>query len=190
MKRAFRDAREEICFFSNLLCAYGLNAGPEGNLSIRHERGFYISPKGRLKALLTKKDIAFIDWKGEVLVGSPSSEWGLHYKSYLKNPNLKAIAHAHPPYLLTLDALRFDFKSFSHPEAKLLLSKLSVLPYFEPGSESLWEFAGNLLVNYQIVVLRNHGVVAGGSSLEEAVNLILLLEKLCQLEYLKLKVKP
>jgi len=189
MKRMFKDPRDEICFFSNLLCGYGLNSGPEGNLSVRHKMGFYITPKGRLKALLAKKDIAFIDWNGKVLIGDPSSEWGLHYRAYKKSQSLKAIAHAHPPYLLTLDALRFDFKSFSHPEASLIVDKISVLPYFQPGSESLWEFAGNLLMNYQIVILKNHGVVAGGKSLEEVVNLIILLEKLCKLEYLKHRSK-
>ncbi len=183
--KGWGDPREKLCYFSKLLSDLRINTGSEGNLSLRSPYGFFITPSGRLKTELTPKDIAFIDWDGKTITGKPSSEWGLHYKAYLKNPKIKAIIHGHPPYLLTLDAFNFDFHSFKHPEASIILPKMTSLCFLPPGSESLWEFSGNLLINYQIVILKGHGVVARGESLEEAMNFILLLEKLCQLEYLR-----
>lgn len=182
-----RDLREELLFWTKFLASKGLLAGSEGNLSVRTEEGFFITPSGRIKETLTKKDLAFINWKGETVIGVPSSEWGLHYKTYLKVPQANAIVHTHPPYVLLLDRGNFSFREFFHPEANLIMKKLSKAPYFPPGSVKLWDFASNLSVNNCLVILSRHGVLSWGRSLEEAVNLTLLLEKLCKMEYYALK---
>jgi len=184
-KRAF----EELLFWTKYLADRELVVGSEGNLSIRCSEGFFITPSGKTKDTLTKKDLAFLTWSGEVVFGNPSSEWGLHLKIYQKNPEARAIVHTHPLYVLLLDALGFNFREFSHPEGAILLNKLSRAPFFPPGSPKLWEFASNLCVNNCIVVLAKHGVVAWGKSLEEAINLTLILEKLSKLEYL-LRIEP
>lgn len=175
---------EELLFWTRYLAERGLISGTEGNLSIRGEEGFFITPSGRIKETLTKKDIAYLSWNSEIIFGKPSSEWGLHLKIYQKNPEARAIVHTHPPYVLIMDALGFNFREFAHPEGAILLNRLARAPYFPAGSYKLWEFASNLCVNNCIVVLARHGVVAWGKSLEDAVNLTLILEKLSKMEYL------
>jgi len=185
--RIMGDAREELLFWMKYLAEKGLISGSEGNLSVRVGEGFFVSPTGKIKDVLSKRDLSYVSLSGEVVIGRPSSEWGLHLKVYLKNPCARAVVHTHPPFVLILDELGFEFREFSHPEAELLLKRLSLLPYFPPGSKSLWEFASNLCRNNCVVILRKHGVLTWGETLEEAVNYTLLLEKLCYLEYLKLK---
>jgi L-fuculose-phosphate aldolase len=85
--------------------------------------------------------------------------------------------------VLILERCGFDFKEFFHPEARLILKELSLLPYFPPGSKNLWEFASNLCRNNCVVILKRHGVVSWGKTLEEAVNYVLILEKLAYIEY-------
>ncbi|MCS7150135.1 MAG: class II aldolase/adducin family protein [Caldimicrobium sp.] len=178
---------EELLFWTKFLAEKNLIVGSEGNLSVQVDRGFFITPSGRIKETLTKKDLAFYSWDDGFVIGTPSSEWGLHAKVYQKNPEAKAVVHSHPPYVLVLEKLEFSFKEFAHPEALSLIDKIAKLPFFPPGSSKLWDFASNLCVNNSIVVLSKHGVLSWGRTLEEAVNLTLLLEKLCKLEYLAIR---
>ncbi len=175
----------ELCNFTKYLAKKGLISGSEGNLSIRDKYGFWITPSGRIKELLKPADFCFINWKGEVIKGNPSIEWGMHYKIYLKNHSVNAIVHTHPLYTLLLDFSGFKFKEFEFPEAEFILKEIAVMPYFQPGSEALWEFSSNLARSYKIIILSKHGAITCGKTLEEAVNLSLILEKISQLEYFK-----
>jgi len=180
---------KKLCFFAKYLSEKGLISGSEGNLSIKDKEGFWITPSGKIKEILEIKDLCFINWKGEAIKGNPSSEWGMHYKIYLKNSLAEAVVHTHPPFTLALSLSGFDFTSFSLPEADFLLGEIKVLPYFQPGSSALWEFASNLAKNYKVIVLSQHGALTWGKSIEEAINLTLILEKLCKIEYLKKKLE-
>ncbi|MFN4196834.1 MAG: class II aldolase/adducin family protein [Caldimicrobium sp.] len=182
-----KDLKKELIFWAKYLSNKGLLTGSEGNLSFKIDIGFFITPTGKIKETLTPKDLSLITFNGEFLFGEPSSEWGLHQKIYLKCKDAKVIVHCHPPYVLAMEKLGFDFKNFYHPEATLIIPKFAVLPYFPPGSKSLWEFGSNLCINYKIILLSKHGVVARGETFEEAINLVLLLEKLAYLEYLVYK---
>ncbi|MFN3504618.1 MAG: class II aldolase/adducin family protein [Caldimicrobium sp.] len=182
-----KDLKKELIFWTRYLSEKGLIAGSEGNLSFKNEFGFFITPAGKIKETIDPKDLSFITFNGEIIFGKPSSEWGLHQKIYLKCKEAKVIVHCHPPYVLAMEKLGFDFRSFYHPEATLIIPKFAILPYFPPGSKSLWEFASNLSINNMIILLSRHGVVAWGKTFEEAINLILLLEKLASIEYLAKK---
>lgn len=179
-----KKPQDELLFWTKYLSEKGLISGSEGNLSVRVEDGFFITPAGKIKETLSLRDLSYFNLDGECLRGCPSSEWGLHYKIYFKNPQAKAVVHTHPLYVLALEALGFNFKEFHHFEAKLLLKNLSMLPPFPAGSPKLWEFASNLCMNNRMVILCKHGLLTWGESLEEAVNYTLILEKLCHLEYL------
>ncbi len=182
-----KDPKSELIFWTRYLAKKGLISGQEGNLSIKRGEGFFITPTGKIKETLQKKDLCYVHLKGDFLIGNPSSEWGLHQKIYLKCKEAQAVIHCHPAYVLTLERMGFNFRDFYYPEASLVLNSLAILPYFPPGSQSLWEFASNLCVNNKLVLLSKHGVVSWGKTLEEAANLILLLEKLAFLEYLALR---
>lgn len=178
---------KDLCFFTRYLAQKGLISGSEGNLSIKSKEGFWITPSGKIKEFLNPKDFVFVFWDKSWSIGKPSSEWGMHYKIYIKNPSALAIVHTHPPYTLLLDLLGFDFKSFSLPEASLILKEIQKISYLEPGSESLWERTSEIAKYCQVIVLSQHGLLTLGKNLEEAINLTLILEKLSFLEFLKIK---
>jgi len=108
----------------------------------------------------------------------------MHLKIYKKNPEINAIVHTHPLYTLLLSEKGFDFKKFSLKEGEIILKEVAVMPYFDPGSEALWEFASNLARCYKVIVLKGHGLVTLGKNLEEAVILTLITEKLSRFEFL------
>ena len=140
MKRD-RKVIEDIIKIGKRMWIRKLLSGLDGNLSIREEHGFWITPSGKIKELLQPKDLCFVNWKGEFVKGKPSSEWGMHYQIYLKNPLAKAIVHTHPAYVLALNLAGFDFKKFRLKEAEIILGELKVIPFFPPGSEELWKCA-------------------------------------------------
>jgi len=176
--------KEKLCYFTKYLAKKGLIEGSEGNLSVRDKYGFWITPSGVLKELIGVKELAFVSYNGEFLKGKPSSEWGMHLRIYKKNPEINAVVHTHSTYTILLSEIGFDFRKFTLKEAEFILKKIAVMPYFDPGSEALWEFASNLARNYKVIVLRGHGVVTTGKDLEEAVILNLVLEKLAKIEFL------
>lgn len=178
---------EELCFFSKYLSKKGLISGSEGNLSIKVKEGFWITPSGKIKEILRPEELCFINWEGNCIVGKPSSEWGMHYKIYIKNPLAKAIVHTHPLFPLLLEICGFNFKKFLHFEGEILLGEIKIAPYLKPGSSELWEVVSELAKDSKVIVLSKHGALTWGESLEEAVNLTLILEKLCKIEYLKKK---
>ncbi len=181
-----RQLKKELLKFTTYLAEKGLISGSEGNLSVRTKNGFWITPSGRIKELIAEKDLCFVNDRGEFLKGKPSSEWGMHLLIYKKNSWARAVVHTHPTYALSLDALGFSFREFSLKEAELLLGDIGVLSYFEPGSPALWEFASNLARSYRVIFLKGHGLITLGATLEEAVNLTLIFEKICKIEWLKL----
>jgi len=182
--KSIMDKLKKLCFFARYLSEKELIIGSEGNISIRDKEGFWITPSNKIKELLDPKDISFVNWKGIFIKGNPSSEWGMHWKIYLKNPSAQSIIHTHPIYVLLLDFLGFDFDSFVLSEAKLILNKVKVLPYLRPGSEELWDRVADFCESYKVIILSKHGVVSWGKNLEEAANLTLILEKICKIEYL------
>jgi L-fuculose-phosphate aldolase len=177
---------ESLCYFANYLSKMGLIVGSEGNISIRDKEGFWITPSGKIKENLKPKEIAFVNWEGKFLKGIPSSEWGMHLEIYRKNSSAHAIVHSHPTYLLVLNLLGFTFKNFSLFEAQYFFKeKIKIIPPLPPGSFELWDKVSEESINSKVLILSNHGLVVWEKDLETAVNLSIIFEKLCKIEYFK-----
>jgi len=174
---------ETLCKFTKYLAEKGLISGSEGNLSVRERYGFWITPSGRLKEFVTEKDLGFVTWDGAIIGNKPSSEWGMHLEIYKISPEAEAVVHTHPKFVLLMAEKGFDFKKFRLAEAELILRNVEVIEFFPPGSKELWIEAGKAAKHSKVIVLKGHGLVTWGASLEEAVNLTLVLEKLCEIEW-------
>lgn len=176
---------ESLCFYAKYLSYKGLITGSEGNLSVRTEYGFWITPSGRIKENLKKNDLVFIYWNRDFMERGVSSEWGMHKLIYLVQPEAKAIVHTHPFYVLLVDAFGFDFSSFELIEAKFFFDHVEKVPFLLPGSRELWEKVSQAALRTKTIVLEKHGLVVWDESLEKAVNLSLILEKMCKFNWYK-----
>lgn len=174
---------ESLCFYAKYLSYKGLITGSEGNLSVRTEHGFWITPSGRIKENLKKNDLVFMYWDRDFVERGVSSEWGMHKLIYLVQPKAKAIVHTHPFYVLLVDAFGFDFKSFELREAKVFIDQVERVPFLPPGSKELWERVSKAALRTKTIVLEKHGLVVWDESLEKAVNFSLILEKMCKFNW-------
>jgi len=139
-----------------------------GNLSIRDDDGsLWITPAGIDKGRLTPNDIIHVHADGRCEgPHRPSSELPFHRAIYASRPDLRAIVHAHPPALVAFSIARVAPSTALIPHARAVCGAVRYAPYARPGSEQLGAaIAATFAHGSDVVMLENHGVVAGGADL-------------------------
>ncbi|MBN1934111.1 MAG: class II aldolase/adducin family protein [Anaerolineae bacterium] len=163
--------RDQLVGVMNRIYRGGMTTLSGGNLSILDENGdIWITPSGVDKGTLTPRDIVCVRANGSVDgPHKPSSEYPFHRAIYAQRPDLQAIVHAHPPALVSFSIIRQIPNTRIIPQANRVCGPVGYAPYALPGSEHLGEnIAATFAQGYNIVILENHGMAAGGSSLLEA----------------------
>ena len=162
---------DQIVMIMNRIYYYGMTTTSGGNLSIRDSEGtVWISPSGIDKGSLRREDIMQIKPDGTIVgIHRPSSEYPFHLAIYKKRPDLKAVLHAHPPALVAFSLLRKIPDTSIIPDARFLSGKITIAKYALPGSALLGEkISAEFEKGINTVVLENHGVVLGATSLFRA----------------------
>ncbi|OAG27950.1 class II aldolase/adducin family protein [Thermodesulfatator autotrophicus] len=170
--------RSTVAEFARKAGEEGLMVGSEGNISVKVKDRIYITPSGVFKKELESQDIVVLDLEGNIIDGrNPSSEFRMHLAVYKTREDVSAIIHAHPPYTLALDLTGEDFNKNYLAEIPLILGKVSRVPYREPGTEDLAKEVAEASQEADVLVLERHGAVTLGKNLSQALNLMLVLEK-------------
>ena len=111
----------------------------------------------------------------------PSSDLAVHRAAYVARPEAHAIAHAHPPAVLAclLAGLRPDASVL--PEARAVLGRVAYVPALPFGGPAVAAAVAGALRDPAVgaVLLDRHGVLAVGSTMEEAVDRLEVVELLC-----------
>ncbi len=162
----------------------GLNRGSAGNLSCRLGEGMLITPTG-MGAELRADDMVWMGFDGQVQGHwQPSSEWHFHRAVYLARPDLNAVVHTHSVHATTLACLRRELPAFHYMVAVAGGSRVPLVPYHTFGTEALSQAVAEGLREVQACLLANHGLVAAGKSLGQAMKITVEIEALCE-SYLK-----
>jgi L-fuculose-phosphate aldolase len=175
------EQREAVASASRYLGQKGLVIGTAGNISARHEDLIAVTPTGSDLATVTAEMVTVIDLGGEVVDGdlAPTSEVPLHTGIYAAT-NAQAVTHAH--------AMASTALSCSHDELPPLhYSCLSLggaprtAPYATFGSQELADNVIEALKGRNAAMMQNHGSIAYGNTMTEAVERLELLEWLAEL---------
>ncbi|WP_447646626.1 class II aldolase/adducin family protein [Nocardioides zeae] len=162
--------RDALVRASRHLHATGLVTGTSGNLSVRVGEVVLVTPSGVDYDALEPAGIAAVRLDGELLdrgAGSPSSETPLHLGIY-RTSDARAIVHTHAPWATALGLVRDDLPSV-HYAILGLGGPLRVAPYATFGSQELADHVRAAMVDRKAALMRNHGAVASGGTLGEAV---------------------
>lgn len=154
------------------LVALGLVAGADGNLSARLSGGrVLVTPAGVSKGDLGPGELLVVDMDGAVVdgEGAPSTELRLHLELYRARPDVSAIVHAHPPTATGFAVAGEDFMAPVLPEIILGLGGVPLVPYATPGSQLLANSAAAAAAGHDALLLANHGAVAVGSNVRQAL---------------------
>jgi L-fuculose-phosphate aldolase len=174
--------REQALAAVRQLDARGLNRGSTGNLSLRASGGgFWITPTGMSPEEFGAADMVLLDDAGRVLQGAwaPSTEWPFHRAIYATRADLRAVVHLHSPHATALACLRRGLPAFHYMVAVAGGDSVPCTPYHLFGSEALSQAVGAAFADRQACLMANHGLVAGGATLAQALKVALEIEALC-----------
>lgn len=182
-------AREQLLHTTRQLNALGLNRGTSGNASVRTADGFLVTPSGLGIDQLSADDMVAMDLSGEVIgAGSPSSEWRFHRDILAHRPEVNAVIHTHSTHATALSCLRRDVPAFHYMIAVAGGEDIRCAPYALFGTQALSDGALEALRDRRACLLANHGMIALGADLDEALALAVEVEALCEQYLLTLQV--
>ena len=175
------------------LDAAGFMPQKSGNLSLRRDDGFLITPSGLPYAGMRAEDLVDCGADGAPLAESgprPSSEWRLHAAVYRARPDAMAVVHTHSPMATALSCARHGIPPLHY---MILLAGgdgqagIPCAAHATFGTQALAEAAVAALGGgRRAVLLANHGVLALGETLAGAVALAQEAENLAA-QYLALR---
>ncbi len=150
----------------------GLFTGTSGNLSVNLGDGtMLITPTSLRYRLMRPMDIVHCDLEGNVLFGErqPSSEWRMHAAIYRAYPQHTCVFHTHSPYATAFSVVHKPIVPVLIETMIFLGGQMECAAYATPGTDAVGENAVPCLKDGQGgCLLNNHGVLAVGSSIEQA----------------------
>lgn len=178
--------RKLIVEFGKKLVTTGLTKGTGGNLSIynREEKLMAITPSGIDYFEIRPEDVVVLTIDGKQVDGDkkPSSEVELHRIFYERRTDIDAMIHTHTIYATTLACLNWSLPPV-HYMVAVAGKDVRCAPYATFGTRELAENAFQFMKDRKAVLLANHGLLTGGSSLQEAFNITEQIEYCAELYY-------
>ncbi len=172
--------KNDLIYFSKLCSASGFVNAYDGNLSVRTRKNHILSTasktnKGRIK----ETDLIKSDLKGKKLSGKRelSTELKLHLYIYNKRKDINAVIHTHPVYITSFAATGKLLPRNILPEIYLQFGNIPLAKYATPSTDEVAASIEPFVMEHNAIILSNHGLVAYGSTLEEA---FIITEKLEQ----------
>jgi ribulose-5-phosphate 4-epimerase/fuculose-1-phosphate aldolase len=185
------QTREAICAIGASIFDRGLTAGSSGNISVRIEDGWLMTPTNASLGRLDPARLSKLDDSGRLVTGdAPTKESFLHRVMYEERSGTGAVVHLHSTHSVAVSCLaEVDPDDVLPPITAyyvMRVGKLPLVPYFRPGDLALAEAVRGFAGKHHSVLLANHGPVVAGSSLDAAVNAVEELEETAKL-YLLLR---
>ena len=178
--------REAIVRFGRSLFERGLTFGSSGNISVRSDDGWLMTPTNVALDRLDPARLSKLDPEGKQLSGDPpTKEAFLHLAMYAERAGARAVVHLHSTYSVAVSCLaEVDPADVLPPVTAyyvMRVGSLPLVPYHPPGDHALAEAVRRLAGRHHAVLLANHGPVVAGDSLEAAVGAIEELEETAKL---------
>lgn len=184
-ERLHRKQRLAAAF--RLFARYGFDEGVAGHITARdpeHPDHFWVNPFGMYFGHIRVSDLLLVNHKGEVVEGSRpvnAAAFAIHSQIHRARPDVVAAAHAHSLYGKAwaslgrlLDPLTQDACSF-YDDHVLFDDYTGVVLDLSEGQR-----IGQVLGDRKAVILRNHGLLTVGHSVDEAAWWFITMDRTCQ----------
>lgn len=176
--------RKSLCDAVIKLNDLGLNHGATGNCSIRGQENFLISPSGLNNNSIKPDRIVEMSMSGVIFESNkeqPSTEWRFHRDIYEQRDDIQAIVHTHSVYASSLSVLKETIPQFHYMIAVSGGKEIPCAEYAMFGTQKLSNNIISALGKKKACLMANHGLIAIGASLDEAINIAEEIEHLSQL---------
>lgn len=181
------DARRSIVEACRAMNTLGLNQGMSGNISVRDGAHMLITPSATPYDLMQPEEIACMriahnedGWQGP---RRPSSEWRMHRDILAGRPAFGAIVHAHPVTCTALAMMRRGIPPCHYMIATFGGEDVRCAAYATFGTADLSLRVLDALEGRSACLMANHGMIACGRDLAEAMWRAVELEALARQYY-------
>jgi L-fuculose-phosphate aldolase len=174
--------REKLIVAGKVLVSQGQDDFTRGHISFRLPDNpglFFMKPHSIGLDEITMANILTIDLEGNVAAGAARrhSEVYIHSEIFKVRPDVNCVIHTHPTYATALSATTRTLKTYSQPGA-LFYEALGT--YSDTinliRSHAMGAGVARALGQGRGVLLKNHGIVVTGATIEEAVISTIMLE--------------
>ncbi len=184
-----RYRKERLAGAFRLFAKLGFGEGVAGHITVRDpefDDQFWVNPLARHFSQMRTSDLLLVDHQGEVLEGelpvNPAA-FAIHSQIHKARPDVIAVAHAHSVYGRAwstlgrlLDPITQDACAFYGDHA------ISAAYGGSPVSADEGRQVARELGNCKAVILRNHGLLTVGQSIEGCAWWYIAMERCCQIQ--------
>jgi L-fuculose-phosphate aldolase len=186
------EAREKLIAAARSMAGLGINQGMSGNLSMRTPAGMLITPSAIAYDDVVPEHIALMPFghgDGTYLGPKrPSSEWRFHLDIMDARPEVGAIVHTHAPYATALAMAHREIPACHYMIARFGGAPIRVAGYALFGSAELSDQVVAALRGRTACLMANHGFVATGATLDDAMLAAVELEALAKQYVISLSI--
>src|SRR3982751_1103395 len=188
-ERLHRKQRLAAAF--RLFAHFGYEEGVAGHITARDpERPdhFWVNPFGEPFAHMRVRDLVLINDKGEIVEGDRpvnGAAFAIHSQVHAARPDVVAAAHSHSIYGKSLSTLGVALEPITqdvtafYDDHALFDDYTGVVLDVEEGKRIAHALGDN-----KAVILRNHGLLTVGTSVDSAVFWFITMERSCQVQLL------
>lgn len=174
--------REEMVATCRAMNASGINQGTSGNISVRTDSGFLITPSSLPYDVMGAGDIVRMDFDGSYDgARRPSSEWRFHRDILRNRTDVNAVVHCHSVYATTLAIHHKPIPSFHYMTAIFGGTTIRCAPYATFGTQALSDAVLEALEGRLGCLLGQHGQISLGRTLAQGLAHAIELETLARL---------
>lgn len=180
------EVLNQVLFVAKRMDEKGLVNSFAGNISAKADGKIYITPTGQNKGLLTSEKIAVVKSDGERIWGmKETSEIIMHSMAYdiceANGWDVGGVVHSHSKVLTAFSMAGLDVETEALPEMMGNFHKIPCAPYGAPGTKFIMTMAEPYFADgYRIVLLGNHGSLAVGKTVEDAMNVVEACESIAE----------
>ena len=182
-----RHRKQRLAAAFRLFGQFGFSEGIAGHITVRDPERldcFWVNPFGMHFSLIRVSDLILVNHQGEVIEGNKpvnTAAYAIHSQVHAARPDVVAAAHAHSIYGKSwsslgrlLDPLTQDACSF-YEDHSLFDDYTGVVLEVEEGKR-----IAQTLEDKKAIILRNHGLLTVGHSVDEAAWWFITMERSCQ----------
>lgn len=167
------------------MVAKGLVEGTAGNVSARTDDGLVVmTPSSMPYDAITPENVSVVHLDGTPVSGAnPTSEKALHLACLRRYPEVGGVLHCHATTASMFAVARRPVPAVIEEVIVYLGGEIPVAGYEPTGSDELAEEVARHVADRSAVLMANHGLLAVGKDVEDALHNALLAERTAAVVY-------
>ncbi len=176
----YEAEKQQLIDCARAMERYGLVVLSGGNVSMRMPCGnFLVTPSAMGYDTMTVDDVVLINDRGETVEGfrRPTSDKSAILYLFRHRPDIQVVLHTHQPYATAVGLVCDQLPANLVTVIDELNAPVQVAPFTPSSDEGMGILAVEYAGDARAVILKHHGAMAFGNSIEQALSAAVYLEE-------------